>query len=116
MELFSLSFQKRLSIPTAWFLVCFAGLRTQFSFMLADSPGDRQIYLSAIPLALGLGVLFRRLSWTAVPLLAFLAILLGYWYSLDTSAHHRSDWRGGPVRPPATAGTEVFSFSEEGRQ
>lgn len=82
------------SIPLPLRIWAFATAAAPFGLFLVDVPGDRQIYLSAVPLALGLGILYRRFSWTAVPSLAFLAILLGYWYTLDTSAYHRSDWRG----------------------
>lgn len=82
------------SIPLSVKIWAFTTAAAPFGLFLVDVPGDRQIYLSAVPLALGLGVLYNRRRWTAVPSLVFMAILLGYWYTLDTSAYHRSDWRG----------------------
>lgn len=65
-----------------------------FALFLVDAPGERQLFLAAVPLTLGLAALFKRLRWSALPSLAFLGGLLGYWYTLNTNAYHRSDWRG----------------------
>jgi hypothetical protein len=59
-----------------------------------DAPGDRQMYLSAAPLILGAGAAVRRcraLIWAFIPITA---VMLCYWYTLETGAWHRSDWRG----------------------
>lgn len=65
-----------------------------FAMFLVDSPGQRQVHLAVVPLTMGLGAAFRRFKPMAFIVLVLLATQLAYWYSLDTNAWHRSDWRG----------------------
>lgn len=65
-----------------------------FAMFLVDSPGQRQVHLAVIPLTIGLGAAFRRFKPLALIAFILLTVLLAHWYSLDTNAWHRSDWRG----------------------
>ena len=74
-----------------WALVSTA---VPFLMFLNDSPGERQLYLAAVPVTIGIGSLFMRSTTARLAAMVFLAASLGYWYALDTNAWHRSDWRG----------------------
>jgi hypothetical protein len=65
-----------------------------FAMFIADSPGHRQVHLAVIPLTIGMGAAFRRFKPLTIIVFTLLTIQLAYWYSLDTNASHRSDWRG----------------------
>lgn len=65
-----------------------------FAMFLVDSPGQRQIHLAAVPLTIGMGAAFRRFKSLAVITFILLTAQLAHWYSLETNAWHRSDWRG----------------------
>ncbi len=78
-----------------------------------DAPGDRQIYLSAAPLMLGAGAAVRRsrvLIWAFMPITV---VMLCYWYTLETCAWHRSDWKGAAsfVATRMEPGDEVMVYS-----
>jgi len=64
------------------------------AMFVVDAPGYRQIHFAVIPLTMGMGAAFRRFRLLAVFALILLATLLAHWYTLDTNAWHRSDWRG----------------------
>ncbi|MFO7626177.1 MAG: hypothetical protein R6V62_02820, partial [Candidatus Fermentibacteraceae bacterium] len=65
-----------------------------FAMFIVDSPGQRQVHLAVIPLTIGMGAAFRRFKPLAVIVFILLTAQLAHWYSLDTNAWHRSDWRG----------------------
>ncbi len=91
-SLFALILEKNSSVRLRiWALVSWI---LPFSMFMVDSPGYRQVHLAVIPLTIGMGAAFRRFRPLAVIALILLTVLLAHWYSLDTNAWHRSDWRG----------------------
>jgi hypothetical protein len=64
-----------------------------FIMFLGDAPGERQLFLAALPLTIGMGALFNRFRSVQLPAMLLLGALLAHWYSLNTNAYHRSDWR-----------------------
>lgn len=74
-----------------------------FMMFLSDSPGERQLYLAVVPLTIGLGAAFRRFRFLRFGATAFLMASLTHWYTLNTNAWHRSDWRGAAAYVEKTA-------------